>query len=67
MSPYDIAPKLMYNGHSLYEGRINSSAEGFDGCYDSNIYKHFLDTGKLTNYVEESLATAAVLQPKADL
>lgn len=54
--PYDIAPKLMYDGNSLYEGRIDSSAEGFDGCYDSKVYKHFLDTGKLTNCVEESLA-----------
>ena len=35
--PYDIAPKLMYDGHSLYEGRIDSSAEGFDGGYDSKI------------------------------
>lgn len=65
--PYDIAPKLMYDGNSLYEGRIDSSAEGFDGCYDSKVYKHFLDTGKLTNCVEESLATATVFQPKADL
>ena len=61
--PYDSAPKLMYDGNSLYEGCIDSSAEGFDGSYDSKVYKHFLDTGKLTNCVEESQATAAIGTP----
>lgn len=54
--PFDIAPKRLYDGYSLYKGYAPSDDKSFESCFDSVVYKHFLDEGKMTTAVEELLA-----------
>jgi predicted Rossmann-fold nucleotide-binding protein len=56
--PYNIAPKCLYDGYSLYKGYVPGDDESFKTCFDSMVYKHFLEKGKMTRGVEESLARA---------
>ena len=56
--PYNIAPKQLYDGHTLYQGYVPGDSETFASCFDSKVYKHFLDKGKKTTIVEESMARA---------
>ncbi len=56
--PFHIAPKCLYDGHSLYQGYVLGDDDSLKSCFDSLVYKHFLDKGKITNAVEESLARA---------
>ncbi len=56
--PYDIAPKRLYDGRTLYQGYVAGDDTSFDTCFDSRVYNHFIATGKMTKIVEESLARA---------
>ena len=54
--PYDVNRKKLYNAVELYEGYTPEHPETLDNCYDTEIYRHYLAKGKLTNDVMESMA-----------
>ncbi|MCQ2212227.1 MAG: hypothetical protein MJZ36_01170 [Bacteroidaceae bacterium] len=54
--PYDVTRKGLYTCSELYEGYSPDQPNSYASCYDQQVYQHFLDTGKLTDYPLESLA-----------
>lgn len=56
--PFDIAPKRLYDGTSLYHGYVPGDDDSFKSCFDTGVYNHFIEKGKMTTKVEESLARA---------
>lgn len=60
--PYGvIRKKKLYTGAELYEGYESSDDEekdraSFAQCYDSRVYKHFIEHGKIALEIKESIA-----------
>ncbi|MBO4612650.1 MAG: hypothetical protein J5671_05705 [Bacteroidaceae bacterium] len=54
--PYDVSHTRLYNADELYEGYDPKRPETFDECFDTKIYRHYLETGKQTNDIRESMA-----------
>ena len=54
--PFDVSRKRLYTAAELYDGYIPDQPESFDKCYDTQIYRHYISTGKQTNDVKESIA-----------
>ena len=54
--PYDVSRKKLYSYRELYAGYSPERPETYDHCYDTQIYRHFLATGKYTSNVKESIA-----------
>ena len=52
--PYDVRRTELYNAASLYAGYDAKSDTGFDECYDSQVYKYYMERGKYAADVEES-------------
>lgn len=56
--PFDVNRKALYDARSLYRGYQPGHEETFASCYDTQVYRHFMSTGKQTALDEESLARA---------
>ena len=60
--PYEVLRHgRLYDAEELYRGYVPSPDEtedraSFANCYDSRVYKHFMDYGKIAMEVKESLA-----------
>lgn len=54
--PYDVRPSRLYDAATLYAGYDYTCDSGFDECYDSRIYRHYLQCGKHTDDVSETFA-----------
>ncbi len=54
--PYDVTPTRLYTAASLYQGYDPDTPSTFPTCYDSRVYQHYLQTGKLTDNVAEDFA-----------
>ena len=54
--PYDVRPSRLYDAATLYAGYDYTCDSGFDECYDSRIYRHYLQCGKHTADVSETFA-----------
>ena len=54
--PFDVTRKGLYAAKDLYEGYDPDDDETFKTCHDTQVYEHFISTGKQTSSVEESLA-----------
>jgi predicted Rossmann-fold nucleotide-binding protein len=60
--PYEVLRHgRLYNAEELYEGYEPSDVEekdraSFANCYDSRVYKHFMEHGKIATDVKESVA-----------
>lgn len=54
--PYNPFRKYLYSPTSLYEGYQLGHPDSYNGCFDDKIYQHYLEYGKKTNKVEETLA-----------
>lgn len=54
--PYDVHPTRLYDAFTLYAGYDYTNDSGFDECYDSCIYRHYLQCGKHTDDVSETFA-----------
>ena len=46
----------LYNASSLYEGYVKGCPESYEDCYDSKVYRHYLETGKHCGDIKETLA-----------
>ncbi len=54
--PFNVNRKQLYTPYELYEGFAPDEASSFDTCYDTRVYRHFMEKGKRAQSVEESLA-----------
>lgn len=60
--PYEVLRHgRLYNAEELYQGYVPSDDEekdraSFAQCYDSRVYKHFMEQGKIAINVNESVA-----------
>ena len=54
--PFSTYPKGLYTSKILYEGYDFHDESTFPTCYDSKVYKHYIDQGKQGHEVRETLA-----------
>ncbi len=54
--PFSTYPKGLYTSKILYEGYDFHDESTFPTCYDSKVYKHYIDQGKQGHTVRETLA-----------
>lgn len=54
--PYDVTRKCLYTASDLYKGYRQNDVESIKTCFDSQVYSHFVSTGKQSSNVMESLA-----------
>ena len=56
--PFEVNRTALYTADELYAGYDPQKTETFEACYDTRVYKHFIETGKQAQTAEESLARA---------
>lgn len=54
--PYDAFRTSLYNVDSLYKGYKPNFPDSYPSCFDGVVYKHYLEMGKTTRNIKESLA-----------
>lgn len=54
--PFTVDPQDVYTAGSLYAGFDPSDPSSFASCYDQQVYRHYIDTGKVTDSPMEALA-----------
>lgn len=52
--PYDVRRTELYSASSLYAGYDAENDVGFDECYDSQVYRYYINRGKYAADVEET-------------
>ena len=53
--PYDVTRRALYSADDLYDG-YDSKNDNYEQCYDSRVYQHYIQKGKQSVDVKESLA-----------
>ena len=56
--PFSTYPKCLYTSEKLYDGYDYHKESTFASCYDTNVYKHYLNQGQRGHTVRETLARA---------
>ena len=56
--PFNVNRTALYSAEELYAGYDPQNEATFETCYDTKVYKHFIETGKQAQTAEESLARA---------
>lgn len=54
--PFRVFRSGLYNSDSLYEGYRLGEPESYKECFDSKVYQHYLNAGKQTGDIKETLA-----------
>lgn len=54
--PFKAYPRQLYNARTLYAGFDISDESTFASCYDSVVYKHYIEAGKQGKCIRETLA-----------
>ena len=54
--PFTTYPKSLYTSKILYDGYDFHDEPTFENCYDTKVYKHYIDQGKRGHEVRETLA-----------
>ena len=54
--PYDVSRKTLYHATELYEGFDPTKPESFKTCFDTRVYQRYIEMGKQTNDIKESMA-----------
>ena len=54
--PFDIFREHLYSPEELYKGYLPDKSESFKDCYDQQVYRHYLNTGKSATDIKETLA-----------
>lgn len=54
--PYDVTRKSLYSANELYAGFDFNDPQSFETCFDTRVYRHFIDGGKRAELAVESLA-----------
>ena len=44
--PYDVTRKSLYSADELYAGFDRNDPQSFETCFDTRVYRHFIDGGK---------------------
>ncbi|MCF0206452.1 MAG: hypothetical protein HUK15_03390 [Bacteroidales bacterium] len=55
--PYSCFVEKLYDAESLYEGYVVGDKSSFEKCYDTRVYRHYIDTGKFNTAPEGELMT----------
>ena len=53
--PFDIFREHLYSAEELYKGYLLDKPESFKNCYDQQIYRHYLNSGKSPADIKETL------------
>ena len=53
--PFRVFRSGLYNAASLYEGYRPGDPDSYKECYDSKVYEHYLEAGKQTGDIKETL------------
>ena len=53
--PFDLFREHLYSAESLYKGYQLGKPGSFKNCYDQQVYRHYLETGKNATDIKESL------------
>lgn len=54
--PFNTFRNTLYNASSLYEGYVHGDPESYADCFDAKVYDHYLNAGKLSTGIKETLA-----------
>lgn len=54
--PYNVTMCGLYDVSTLYKGYNPDKPETFETCYDQQVYRHFLESGKIATRSYESMA-----------
>ena len=54
--PYRVFTPYLYSASNLYEGYDFNDDSTFATCFDSKVYKHYLDNGKRSDDIGETLS-----------
>lgn len=54
--PYNTFRNSLYTPSALYEGYVTGSPESYSECFDSKVYEHYINTGKVSTGIRETLA-----------
>jgi predicted Rossmann-fold nucleotide-binding protein len=54
--PFNTFRNRLYNAASLYEGYIPGDPESYCDSFDAKVYEHYLEAGKLSTGIRETLA-----------
>ena len=56
--PYNISPPRLYSAEELYSGYDPQRRESFEECYDTKVYRDYIERGKQCKSIYDSLARA---------
>lgn len=54
--PFDIFREHLYSAEDLYKGYQLGKPGSYKDCYDQQVYNHYLEKGKATSDIKETLA-----------
>ena len=54
--PYDVTRNQLYSPRELYDGYNPLVADSFETCFDSRVYRHYVDAGKQQAEKRETFA-----------
>lgn len=54
--PYDVSRVSLYGASDLYAGYRPDNPDSFAQCYDSRVYRHYMEQGKKASLPQEALA-----------
>ena len=54
--PYNCFRNQLYTADTLYQGYFIGQPNSYRNCYDNTIYQHYLQKGKTTTDIKETLA-----------
>ena len=54
--PFDIFREHLYSVEDLYKGYQQGQPNSFKDCYDQQVYQHYLNMGKTTTDIKETLS-----------
>lgn len=54
--PFKAYPSRLYDAGTLYDGYDPDDESSFSTCYDSVVYKHYIEAGKQGRCIRETLA-----------
>lgn len=56
--PFRVFPPTLYDADSLYMGYDPTDERTFESCYDTRVYRHYIESGKQAQCISETLTRA---------
>lgn len=54
--PYKVYSATLYSADSLYKGFDPANPDSYINCYDSQVYNHYIKTGRMADDIRETLS-----------